>query len=86
SADVRAVCELLGLEPLHLACEGTFVAAIASGQAQRTLDVMRANGCPAAAVIGEVTTARSTPVRLRTATGREIPLDEPAGSPLPRIC
>jgi hydrogenase expression/formation protein HypE len=86
SADVRAVCELLGLEPLHLACEGTFVAAIASGQAQRTLDVMRANGCPAAAVIGEVTTARSTPARLRTTAGREIPLDEPAGSPLPRIC
>lgn len=86
SADVRAVCELLGLEPLHLACEGTFVAAVAGGQAQRTLDVMRANGCPAAAVIGEVTTARSTPARLRTTAGREIPLDEPAGSPLPRIC
>lgn len=86
SADVRAVCELLGLEPLHLACEGTFVAAVAEGQAQRTLDVLRENGCAAAARIGEVLAARSTPVRLRTATGREIPLDEPAGSPLPRIC
>jgi hydrogenase expression/formation protein HypE len=86
TSDVRAVCELLGLDPLHLACEGTFVAAVSSDAAAQALDVLHASGCDAASVIGDVTTARSTPVRIRTTSGREIPLDEPAGSPLPRIC
>lgn len=84
--DVRAVCELLGLDPLHLACEGTFVAAGAMNHLPRLLEIMHANGCVGAALIGDVTAPRSTPVRVRTAAGREIPLDEPAGSPLPRIC
>lgn len=84
--DVRAVCELLGLDAVHLACEGAFVAAVAKEHAPRALETLQAHGCKSAAVIGEVTAARSTPVRVRTASGREIPLDEPAGSPLPRIC
>jgi hydrogenase expression/formation protein HypE len=84
--DVRAVCELLGLDPLHLACEGTFVAAIACDHAHQALRILKAHGCAAATVIGDVSAARPTPVRLRTTSGREIPLDEPAGSPLPRIC
>jgi len=84
--DVRAVCELLGLDAVHLACEGTFVAAVAKDHAAQALETLQAHGCESAAVIGEVTATRSTPVRVRTASGREIPLDEPAGSPLPRIC
>jgi hydrogenase expression/formation protein HypE len=84
--DVRAVCELLGLDALHLACEGTFVAAVAMNDAPRALETLHAHGCEAAVFIGDVTAARSTPVRIRTASSREIPLDEPAGSPLPRIC
>lgn len=84
--DVRAVCELLGLDPLHLACEGTFVAAVPSDHAHRAMNILHANGCGFATIIGAVTSARPTPVRIRTASGREIPLDEPAGSPLPRIC
>lgn len=87
SPPVRAVCELLGLDPLFLACEGTFVAALPAAiidpvlQALRQHDVTRA-----ATVIGRVVPARSTPVCVRRAAGRLIPLDEPAGSPLPRIC
>lgn len=83
--DVRAVCELLGLDPLHLACEGTFVAAVPASQGPRTLEVLCEQGSTAA-LIGEMTGPRPTPVRLRSTAGREIPLDEPAGSPLPRIC
>jgi hydrogenase maturation factor len=40
----------------------------------------------AATVIGRVTAMGTVPVCIRRAAGRLVPLDEPAGSPLPRIC
>lgn len=85
--EVRAVCELLGLDPLFLACEGTFVAAVPEVLIDRVLAVLRLhNVSQAATVVGRVMPARSTPVCVRRAAGRLVPLDEPAGSPLPRIC
>ncbi len=84
---VRAVCELMGLDPLFLACEGTCVLAVAPAAVEAVLAVLRAHPQTAhACVIGIVTPPRSTPVRVLRGTGREVPLDEPAGSPLPRIC
>lgn len=84
---VSAVCELLGLNPLFLACEGTFVAAWPESRVDAGLAILRRHSLTErAAVIGRVTAARRIPVCVMSAAGRLVPLDEPAGSPLPRIC
>lgn len=85
--EVRGVCELLGLDPLHVACEGTMVVAVPAEQADRAVQALR--GVPEtaqAAVIGEVLPRDLAPVLVRRGLGREVPLDEPLGAPLPRIC
>ncbi len=87
SADVRGAAELLGLDPLHIACEGTLVAVVAPRAAESALSALRAVPTSAgAAIIGNVQPASSWPVTVRRSLGREQPLDEPSGAPLPRIC
>lgn len=85
--DVEAACELLGLEPWHVACEGVLAAAVPAeccGQALAALH--RCAISSQAACVGKVESQRGTPVILRRSLGNEQPLDEPWGSPLPRIC
>jgi hydrogenase expression/formation protein HypE len=85
--DVRGACELLGLDPLFVACEGTMVIAVEPGLAKRSLAALRQRPESArASVIGRVTQSGIAPVVVRRMLGRLHPLDEPAGAPLPRIC
>jgi hydrogenase expression/formation protein HypE len=85
--DVRGACELLGLDPLFVACEGTMVIAVEHGLAEQTLSALRQRPESAgASVIGWVTPGGIAPVVVRRMLGRLQPLDEPAGAPLPRIC
>jgi len=85
--EVAGVCELLGLDPLHVANEGTMVVAVPSGQADRFINALRQTEVASGAVkIGEVIARSGSPVTVCRAMGRPRPLDEPAGSPLPRIC
>lgn len=86
---VRSVCELLGLDPLYVACEGRIVIFLPEGDADRVLEVL--NGHPlgaGAARVGHVAAleAGGAPVVLRTLYNTERPLDLLAGSELPRIC
>lgn len=84
---VRSACELLGLEPLHLANEGKLVAVCAAPDAHRALEVMRAHPLGRdAARIGEVIADPLGFVQTRTALGGRRILAWPAGDPLPRIC
>jgi hydrogenase expression/formation protein HypE len=82
------VCELLGLEPLHVANEGTMVLAVSPDQTAPVVEVL--SGCPQTAhvtVVGQVMERSSgAPVLVHHGFGREQPLDEPLGAPLPRIC
>lgn len=86
---VRAVCELLGLDPLYLACEGRVIFAIAPTDEARLHDMLADHPLGAgAASIGRVLAPkkRKTPVRLRTLVGGLRPLDLLTGMDLPRIC
>jgi hydrogenase expression/formation protein HypE len=89
--EVRGVCEILGYDPLYLACEGRAVAVLAPEDAPRALATWRAlPGGEAAAVIGCVGDggARGTEARVivKTEVGGERILDELEDDPLPRIC
>ncbi len=86
-AAVRAVCELLGLDPLHLANEGTFVLATPPELVERTMTILRQHHVSLRAeVIGRLRPRRTVPVTIVRALGREVTLAEPSGAPLPRIC
>src|ERR1700730_14353207 len=53
--EVRGACELLGLDPLHIANEGQFLAVVAAEQAEAALDALRqTRGGQEAALIGEI--------------------------------
>jgi hydrogenase expression/formation protein HypE len=85
--DVHAACEMLGLDPLHVANEGRFVAFVPAAQAERALTVLRTH--PAghgASVIGKVAERGSPLVTLKSRIGVSRILDMPSGEQLPRIC
>jgi hydrogenase expression/formation protein HypE len=87
SDEVRGVCELLGLDPLHVANEGTMVLAVAPGAGAAAVAALRTVPLSAgAALAGTVQPRGVAPVTIRRALGVEQPLDEPQGAPLPRIC
>ncbi len=83
---VNSVCEMLGYDPLYLACEGRVVAVVAEEEADRALQALRSQ--PAgrqAAIIGQIT-AGNPHVVLETELGGERLLEELEDDPLPRIC
>jgi len=85
--DVHAACEMLGLEPLHVACEGRLVAFLAAKDAERALKIMRGHTTGAgSAVIGRVAESGAPLVTLRSTIGASRILDMPSGEQLPRIC
>ena len=87
SPPVRAVAELLGLDPLHLANEGTFVLATSPDQTPFALELLHQHEqTKQARVIGRIGPDRRVPLSIVRGFGREVPVDEPTGAPLPRIC
>jgi hydrogenase expression/formation protein HypE len=87
NSDIRGACELLGLDPLHIANEGTLLLAVEEGAGRQAVSHLRQlPGCIDAAVIGRVRRRSIAPVTVIRSLGVEQPLDEPTGSPLPRIC
>ena len=86
-AEVRGACELLGFDPLYVACEGRFLAIVPSESAARALAALRAlpDGAQAQR-IGEVTRGEAGRVLLRTRIGSHRRLERLSGEQLPRIC
>jgi hydrogenase expression/formation protein HypE len=84
---VRAACEMLGLDPLHVANEGKCVAIVPAPAADAVLGAIRAlpEGADAA-IIGQVVEDHSGLVTIRTLVGSERIVDMLVGEQLPRIC
>jgi hydrogenase expression/formation protein HypE len=85
---VRGVCELLGLDPLYVACEGRLVAFVAGDDAERAVEALGGHLLGRGAErVGRVEPGgRGAPVVLHTLYNTERPLDLLAGAELPRIC
>lgn len=78
---------LLGIDPLYVANEGTFVAIVPPEQTDAALAALRAHPLgQEAVVIGEITAEPAGIVALRTAFGGSRIIDMLVGDPLPRIC
>ena len=87
SSGVRAVCAILGLDPLYVANEGKLLAFVAPEQAEELLAVVRSHPLGGdAAIIGEVVGTGSGKVRMRTSVGGFRGVEMLAGELLPRIC
>ena len=85
--EVRAACEMLGLDPLYVANEGKLIAVVPPEDAERLLAAMRAHPLGRnAAIIGEVVADHPGMVILRSLVGGERVVTLLAGEQLPRIC
>jgi hydrogenase expression/formation protein HypE len=86
TAPVQSVCEMLGYDPLYLACEGRVIAVIDAAEADAALAAWQlVEGGRNAARIGRIVAAEDR-VILETELGGERFLEELEDDPLPRIC
>jgi hydrogenase expression/formation protein HypE len=84
---VRGACELLGLDPLHIANEGQFLAVVSPEYADAAINALAlAPGGSEAQVIGEVREQPAGSVLVTTLYGGSRIVDMLVGDPLPRIC
>ncbi len=85
--EVRGISELLGLDPLHIANEGTMLLAVEQGAAAEAVAQLQTiPGMERASRIGVVRERGVAPVTVQRTLGADQPLADPLGSPLPRIC
>jgi hydrogenase expression/formation protein HypE len=83
---VRAMGEMLGIDPLHVANEGKALIGVRAESADAVLAILRGHPLGRnAAVIGTCVSERPGSIVLDTGFGRRL-LAEPDGEPLPRIC
>jgi hydrogenase expression/formation protein HypE len=86
-AEVRGASELLGIDPMYVACEGRLVAVVSPHSADQALAALRTHPQGReAAIIGRVTAGPPGLVQLKTAFGGTRIVDLLVGDPLPRIC
>jgi hydrogenase expression/formation protein HypE len=85
--EVEAACELLGLDPLYVACEGRVLVICAREDSPAVLGAMKAHPLGhGAADIGEVRADAQHFVEMETVIGGRRMVDWLSGEQLPRIC
>ena len=85
--EVKAACEMLGLDPLYVANEGKLIAVVPADECEKLLAVMRGHPLGRnATVIGEVVDDHVGMVVMRSLVGGERVVTLLAGEQLPRIC
>jgi len=95
-SEVRCTCEVLGIDPLHVACEGRYVLFVPGCSAEAAVALLNQYYCEnyvnmgtsqvEARIIGEVITGKSGVVTLKTPIGGNRLVEPPSGEILPRIC
>lgn len=85
--EVKGVCEILGLDPLYLANEGTLVVFVPENQADAAIAAMKSvEAGQGAVVIGKATSKHPKTVVMKTVFGGLRIVDMLVGEQLPRIC
>ena len=84
--DVRAACELLGLDPLYVANEGRFIALVHPDDGNRALELLRRVPQSAGACLVGRAAGAPGQVSSRGLFGQSRVLDLLSGEQLPRIC
>ena len=85
--EVRGACELLGLDPLHIANEGQFVVVVSPEFAEIALNAIQlTEGGDEACIIGQIRKEPANTVIVNTRYGGTRIVDMLVGDPLPRIC
>jgi len=85
--EVKAVCEILGIDPLYLANEGKVVIIVNEKDAEKIIKVMKNHPLgKKATVIGEVVKEIKGKVIMETAIGTKRIIDMLVGEQFPRIC
>jgi hydrogenase expression/formation protein HypE len=84
--DVRAACEMLGLDPMEIGNEGKVLIGVVPQKAEEVLTTLRATKVGKdAQIIGEAT-GNFGEVVLETVVGGKRIITPPVGDPIPRIC
>lgn len=83
---VRSLCNVLGLDPFHMSCEGTAVMCVDSKKTDAILSALSKHRTTCdATVIGKVIDGKARVVMKTTIGGRKI-IQVPYGEPVPRVC
>lgn len=84
---VQAINDILGIDPLYLACEGRMVIAVQKGYGGKILKHIRnLNNCREARIIGQFTSKSNGMVYMNTCIGGKRIIPTLEGQMLPRIC
>jgi len=84
--DVKAACEMLGIDPFEVGNEGKLVIGVIPEKAEEVLEVLRqTEEGKNAEIIGEATKEFEL-VAMQTVVGGKRILTPPVGDPIPRIC
>lgn len=87
SEEVRAACEILGMDPMYIANEGKMLIILPEGESRKVLNALGNHPLgQEAAVIGRVTAEHPRILRMKTTIGSTRIVDMIAGEQLPRIC
>ncbi len=83
---VQSLCNVLGLDPLHMSCEGTVVMSVESRDTDDILDALtKYKTTQDPRVVGKVLDGKARVVMRTTIGGRKI-IQVPYGEPIPRVC
>ena len=84
---VTAICDMLGLDPYNIACEGRALLAVDPIHSKDVLNKIKSTEIGKdAKIIGEVKADHPKRVFLKTIVGGTRFVDMPLGEPIPRIC